>query len=223
MSIEIIPVIDLMGGIVVQGKGGKREEYAAIQSVITQHTDPMNVISDFLNLHAFNTIYIADLNAIMGGEANLELYIALTNDFPECTFWIDAGIKSYLQWQQLKNCGVEPVIGSETLIDLAWLECIDDAILSLDFKHNQFLGIEQLINTPSLWPNDVIVMNLDYIGAQAGPDINMLKKIKSIRPNINVVAAGGVRSNEDLALLQQEKVQKVLVASALHTGSLTIK
>jgi phosphoribosylformimino-5-aminoimidazole carboxamide ribotide isomerase len=223
MSIEIIPVIDLMGGIVVQGRGGDRENYTPINSVLTQHTDLINVITDFLNLGAFNTIYIADLDAIMMQQNNTSLYSQLSRLFPSITFWIDAGIQSYQHWLDVRQTGVIPVIGSETLQEVAWLENEQDAILSLDFQSEQFLGSEQLINHPELWPNHVIVMNLDYVGSDLGPDLRLIKKIQTFGSDINIVAAGGVRTNRDLVMLEQEKIKKVLIASALHTGCITLK
>ncbi|MBE9532521.1 MAG: hypothetical protein IMF04_00215, partial [Proteobacteria bacterium] len=78
----------------------------------------------------------------------------------------------------------------------------------------------EILQQTQQWPANVIVMSIDAVGAQSGPDLRLLKQIKKQRKEIEIIAAGGVRNLQDLKRLEQEKVTKVLVASALHNGSL---
>ena len=218
---EIIPVIDLMGGIVVHAQGGDRSKYQPLQSVLTDQIDPIKVIVDIVHFYPFKTFYIADLDAITDQNLNIELYKQITARFPQIWFLLDIGIQTQSQWNELnKISGIEVVIASESLQDLTLLESAKQAVLSLDFKKGTFLGKSEILQQAERWPMTVIVMNIDAVGAKSGPDLTLLKQIKNQRENIDIIAAGGVRNLQDLKHLEQEKVTKVLIASALHNGSL---
>ncbi|NOQ93720.1 MAG: hypothetical protein GQ547_03685, partial [Methylophaga sp.] len=141
--------------------------------------------------------------------------------FPQTTFYLDAGIADKDSWQELAIYpNIYPVIGSETLLDILWLSDLAvqaKSILSLDFKHGKFLGNSQLLISPDLWTKQLIAMNLDCIGSQRGPDMQLLADLKS-RSTSGIIAAGGVRNEQDLISLQQRGVEQVLIASALHDG-----
>lgn len=218
---EIIPVIDLMGGTVVHAKAGLRADYVQIKSLLTQASDLCSVVADLHAFFPFKTIYIADLDAISGQPLVLAQYQQLTMGFPETVFWLDTGIKEQKDLTALATIdGIQPVFASETLQNLSVLSDTPKAILSLDFKQGQFLGDHSLWQDASLWPDQVIVMNLDYVGGGQGPDRALLKKVRAKNKQVTIVAAGGVRDFDDLELLKKAGVAKALVASALHDGSL---
>ncbi|MDC9725292.1 MAG: HisA/HisF-related TIM barrel protein [Gammaproteobacteria bacterium] len=218
---EIIPVIDVMGEKVVHASGDERSDYPLLTSVLTQSHQPLEVVKDLLAYYPFLTIYIADLDAIMLGERNNDLYNELSQTFPEINFYLDAGVTDRSSWQSLAvNSNIYPVIGSETLVDISCLhdsEVKKNSILSLDFKRGEFLGDKNLLTSPNLWPEQLIAMNLDCIGAQLGPDLVLLEALKNTS-NRDIIAAGGVRSKQDLMLLKQKGIERVLIASALHDG-----
>lgn len=221
---EIIPVIDLMGGIVVHARGGEREFYPPLESVLTQHLEPEEVIADLLAMYPFKRFYLADLDAIFYQNPDIDLYNLLLKRFPEITFWIDMGIQTQQQWMTLNKIKrIKPVIASETLNDLNLLTAERNSILSLDFQYEKFLGEPDLWRQPDIWPKNIIVMNLDYIGAQAGPDIDLLQQVRTKRTDAKIFAAGGVRNKQDLTVLKQEGIAGVLIASALHNGKLSIE
>jgi phosphoribosylformimino-5-aminoimidazole carboxamide ribotide isomerase len=220
--VEIIPVIDLMGGRVVHAKAGLRDDYAPIKSLLTQASDLRSVVADLHAFFPFKTMYIADLDAISGQPLALAQYQQLARHFPEIVFWLDVGIKEQKDLADLaKVVGIKPVLASETLQDISLLSDALKAVLSLDFGQGQFLGDNRLWQQAELWPHQVIIMNLDYVGVGQGPDMALLKKVRAKNSQVNIVAAGGVRGIDDLELLKEASVAKVLVASALHDGSLS--
>jgi phosphoribosylformimino-5-aminoimidazole carboxamide ribotide isomerase len=222
---EIIPVIDVLGGKVVHARGGERRQYPLLQSVLTSHCEPLQVIFDVLAWQSFSTIYIADLDAILQQQQNTALYQALAEQFPQLTFLLDAGIDSKQSWQHFSAYPtIKPVIGSETLADIAWLSdsaIRQKSILSLDFQHGQFLGEQQLLQQADLWPEAIIAMNIDHVGAQSGPDFKLLSLLQQKAVNSQIIAAGGVRSEQDLVDLASQGIEQVLVASALHDGRIS--
>jgi len=223
--VQIIPVIDVMGGIVVHARGGVRANYQPIQSRITTSGDPLEVISDLLTLHDFKKIYIADLDAIKNHTYDLALYEKLCQCFPELEFWLDIGIRTKNDWQMLSSLkGLRCVVGSESLEEIDLLkspQIKQKIILSLDYQNGRFLGKQELVEQAENWPEKVIVMNLDYVGARSGPDFSLLTKIQKLAMNSEVVAAGGIRNETDLEQLVKQGISASLVASALHNGNIS--
>ncbi|HKM59743.1 MAG TPA: HisA/HisF-related TIM barrel protein, partial [Candidatus Bathyarchaeia archaeon] len=65
---KVIPVIDILNGIVVHAVRGKRREYQPLQSSICNSIEPLEIAKTFKTL-GFSELYIADLDAITGGSA----------------------------------------------------------------------------------------------------------------------------------------------------------
>ncbi|PCJ32406.1 MAG: HisA/HisF family protein [Gammaproteobacteria bacterium] len=213
-----------MGGNVVHAQGGNRDNYPLLESVLSSSHEPIQLVADLLRFYSFSTIYIADLDAIEKGEKNTDLYAELSARYPGVQFFLDMGIKDQAEWQYLMTySNIKAVIGSESLQEIEWLktaEVKDKSILSLDFKQGQFLGNTQLLQQV-YWSERIIVMNIDRVGAQQGPDITLLKQLQQQTSVSRLIAAGGVRNQHDLAQLQQQGINQVLIASALHDGRIT--
>ncbi len=218
---EIIPVIDLMGGIVVHAKAGTRHQYQPLKSTVTHSTEPLQVIEDLLSYHSFTTVYIADLDAIMQGINNRALYKRVVEEFPAITVWLDSGIEKQDQKNALRDIPrLIPIVASETWSDKQSPVWNKSDVLSLDFKQGDIIGDDLFLKQYGEWPETVIAMNLDCIGIDLGPDIALLQTLKSKRSDIRFIAAGGVRNDRDLCMLKREGVSAALVASALHSGAL---
>ena len=89
---EIIPVIDVMGGVVVRARMGQRDQYRPIATPLAPTSDPVDVARGLLSVYPFRTLYIADLDAIAGREDNRAALIRLKGEFPRLTLWVDNGI-----------------------------------------------------------------------------------------------------------------------------------
>jgi phosphoribosylformimino-5-aminoimidazole carboxamide ribotide isomerase len=115
------------------------------------------------------------------------------------------------------------VVGSESLAG-NWREILagrrDPFILSLDFGAGGFLGPREMLEAPAGWPETIILMTLQRVGSHGGPDIALLERRLNLNPAKRYVTAGGVRNGEDLRRLQEAGAWGVLVASALHDGSI---
>jgi len=214
--LQIIPVIDVMGGVVVHAKKGRRDSYRPLQTPLCEGATPRAVIDGLLGLHAFKTVYIADLDALTGQGNHRVLLAGLQRDYPGLRFWVDQGLDAPVG-------RAVPVIGSESLggEGLDALHCPDGGfILSLDFMGERLLGPVSLLDEPDRWPETVIIMSLSRVGANAGPDFRRLEEFRSRRPDKRIIAAGGVRDAADLQRLDGLGIGGVLLASALHSGAL---
>ena len=88
---EIIPVIDLMGGVVVHAKAGERDSYRPLASSLAASSEPLDVVRGLLALHPFRSLYIADLDAIRKQGAHVATVRQVRDEVPNLSLWIDAG------------------------------------------------------------------------------------------------------------------------------------
>jgi len=222
---ELIPVIDLMGGVVVHARAGERDSYRPLEgSLIASTADPGAVIRGLLSLHPFRTLYIADLDAIRKQGEHRATILQLHRDFPDLRLWIDAGFAGECSCRRFLATGVgELVIGSESQADLRLLDRLATEpaiVLSLDFQGDRPLGAPDLFEQPERWPVRVIAMTLARVGAGGGPDLDRLRALRQRAPAKRLYAAGGVRGPDDLSELRSLGCAGALVASALHDGRL---
>lgn len=210
-----------MSGAVVHARQGQRNRYRPIATSLCGDAAPHAVIAALLDLHSFETIYIADLDALMGTGDHRELLECLQGDYPRVKFWIDRGLPEPGAMGHGTNC--VPVIGSESLAAADWSALKarrGEFILSLDFMEERLLGAQNLVEYPGFWPEKIIVMSLSRVGGNEGPDFQRLENFRAAWPDKSFIAAGGVRSEDDLKRLDGLGISGVLLASALHSGVL---
>ncbi len=224
---DLIPVIDVAHGQVVRALKGERSAYRPIETPIAATADPADLARGLAKLFPFRTLYLADLDGIEGRGRNKHLVPALSHVLPGVEIWIDAGTGSRGAARAVLAAPVATlVVGSESIeTTRVWTDIAAEApgrtVLSLDFRHDEFMGPDSLLGDSSLWPSRVIVMTLDRIGANAGPDFQKLADIVSRAEGRRVYAAGGVRNRADLDALRKIGVKGALLASALHSGKIS--
>ncbi|MER0238869.1 HisA/HisF-related TIM barrel protein [Fulvimarina sp. MAC8] len=221
---QLIPVLDVMNGEVVRGQGGRRESYRPIKTPLAESAEPVAVARGLIGATGAGVMYVADLDAITGGAAQVAVLRRLAEALPEVTFWVDAGFQTVAAAEALiGEVGAEPwrivpVFGTETLAEGEALAGMDAAVLSLDFGAEGYRGSRALLEDVSGWPNDVVVMSLTAVGSGGGPDFSRLEEIVARAGGRRVHAAGGVRGDIDLDALAAMGVAGALVASAIHDG-----
>ena len=112
---ELIPAIDILNNIVVKAIAGERKKYKAIQSPIANSSKLDHIVESLLNEYDFKKMYIADLNAITGVKNNLTIIESIIAKYPYIDFWVDLGIRTFLDFKQSRNLACTLIIGSETL------------------------------------------------------------------------------------------------------------
>lgn len=225
---HVIPVLDLIDGLVVLASGGRRDNYQPIDTPLCPDPSPIRVIDSMLGIFPFKIFYVADLDAIEGRTSNADLIVSLTYAHRGIEFWVDAGFN---EGEDLvpyaMNSNIRFIIGSESLGSLeAYAALCKDQrlarhILSLDRKDEIELGTTDIINQAHLWPDTVISMDLARVGQASGPNLQRIRELVDKRQGLEVVAAGGVRDINDLLSLNASGVKYALVATALHNGTLS--
>lgn len=230
----LIPVIDLMHGQVVRAQRGDRRSYQAIVSALCGTHDPVAVARRLVEHCAADQLYIADLDALQGRPAQAALLCTILQALPGIELWVDAGFGDADSADTLRAsmgpdaARLRPVFGSESLRSRAELDhCFGpqgragaQALLSLDRRDGARLDAAGCWDTPALWPAQVIVMTLERVGADAGPDLETLREVQTRSPGTALVGAGGIRDAADLDRAATAGASAWLVASALHDGRL---
>lgn len=224
---DIIPVIDVQHGIAVHATRGHRSGYLPLKTPLAPSSDPVAVALGLRSVFAFPTLYVADLDGIEGRGRNLDLPAKLAQTLPDVTIWIDDGASPRDAADRMRcGGGATVVLGSENVSsapEVATLRSmpVDSYVLSLDFKEDRFAGAPTLVEDARHWPDRVIVMTLARVGSNEGPDIARVAGIVDRSGGRQVFAAGGVRNLADVEALRSAGAAGVLVATALHAGTLT--
>jgi phosphoribosylformimino-5-aminoimidazole carboxamide ribotide isomerase len=243
---QIIPVIDLLQGQVVRGVGGRRDEYRPIVSSLVASADPGEVATAIQQRFQLPRIYVADLDAITGGNRDVAAWRAIAAAGWALT--IDAGLRTAAEiadlWRLLDRdfVAAEFVIGLESLRSLAELgelhRCgepvLQNGVFSLDLKAGVPLTLDAQWRSASALElmsevyrcgmRRTIVLDLADVGSGAGTStLPLVRQLHEQFPELEIIAGGGVRGLDDLRQLKAAGATAALVASALHDGRLTLQ
>jgi phosphoribosylformimino-5-aminoimidazole carboxamide ribotide isomerase len=142
---QIIPVLDLAGGIAVHAQAGDRSRYAPLESGLTPGRvgDPLALLRAFHATLGIHECYVADLDAIQGGAVQRGLLRELAEFHTgfDGALLVDAGTHRPDGAVELVSCGAsQVVVGLETLRAFADLVAIvaavgpSQVVFSLDLR-----------------------------------------------------------------------------------------
>lgn len=224
---QLIPVLDLLDGKVVHAKRGNRQHYLPIDSLISNSSEPLHIVAAILEYHPFESLYIADLNAIQNtGNHNFSIIQKIMQQHPALFLWIDAGINHLSSLLMLNQRNFNVILGSENFYALDMYIAIknqlhNNLVLSLDFMSEGYCGPAELIINADYWPDTVILMSLPEVGANQGPNMELIQKFVCYANQVKCYAAGGIRDIEDINQLKNAGVHGALLASAIHNKQIS--
>ena len=186
----------------------------------------------------FTELYVADLDAIIDCSTNFQPLKTIADE-TGIKLMVDAGITNIERAKRLLESGVSKlIIGTETLQSKNFVaQAIeifggDRVVVSLDLKGDKVLvklGFDGCLSPICLLQDfkrmgvsQVIVLDLLRVGSGEGVNVDFLKKVIS-EVGVNVYVGGGVRDIGDLVELKNLGVSGALVATALHTGKISIQ
>lgn len=149
------------------------------------------------------------------------------------------------RWERRRN--LVPVVGTESVgpagdWEAAVEEFLPDVAVSIDLSDGAWLGrweawagwgvtaadpaaVAEAVATVA--PHAVILLDLGRVGERRGPHpevVRLLRQVRDRHPDreaVRLAAGGGVRNWDDVDTLAEAGADAVLVASALHDGTLT--
>lgn len=240
---DIIPVIDLKGGVVVRGIAGQRSRYCPISSLLADEPSPQLIATGLIKRFGFPQVYVADLDAIAGGIPDWALFEQIASCGID--LWIDFGCRTavdidrFLEQADQSSRTWRPVVGLESVSSPAVFEQIASqvpdicqAIFSLDLIHglplvhseawSQAATFDLAEMAIQLGFQTIIVLDLAAVGTRSGPaTLELIAALSQQFPSIEWIAGGGTRSEQDLLAFRSAGCSGTLVASALHDGQIT--
>jgi phosphoribosylformimino-5-aminoimidazole carboxamide ribotide isomerase len=237
---RLIPVLDVMGGGVVRAVGGIRENYQPIACPETGSRKPFDMASALLQIARANELYVADLDAITKGHG-VSPAVRTILEMWDVPTWLDAGIGCTAIRDIPALPHLRPVVGFETcrepgvLTEALWEEGERRVAFSIDLKLGRLLGdwrawglegdqdaLSLARRVVALGLRTLIVLDLARVGTGTGSGTeSLLKAISAEFPDVELIAGGGVKTWADVDRLGEVGADAVLVASALHDGTIT--
>ena len=224
----VIPVMDIKGGLVVQAVRGLRELYKPISNSIYGTCKPLELACKFAS-EGFKTIYVADLDAILGSNINEDVFDSLRSIGVKII--ADIGADDGKKLKRAVELADYPVIATESAPSLNFLFKAletygENVFLSLDVKDGVVVSkapevagkrLEEVCELiVGLSIQKVILIDFDRVGSYLGPNVENARQL--IKMGFEVYVGGGVRGLDDIIKLFEEGVAGVLVSSALHAG-----
>lgn len=233
---RILPVLDILDGVVVRGVGGRRSEYQPLISRLTQSSEPLEVAAALRSAFGLHSFYLADLDAILFGRPNTDLYRQLIQQGFELL--VDAGIRTSSDAAELRTTGISRlVVGLETCRSPQDLALICQEGTGVVFGLDLLRSVPQISKYADGWqttPHEIaaqavgagvesiLPLDLADVGMGTGGSTDSFcQQIRRDSPGTHLIVGGGVRDRDDLERLYKLGVDEVLVASALHDGRLS--
>jgi phosphoribosylformimino-5-aminoimidazole carboxamide ribotide isomerase len=186
----------------------------------------------------FESLYLADLDAILGKPANFSLYhriVARTH----LELMVDAGISDIAKANKVLETRVKKIIvGSETLSSLDFLnEAVkssgeDKVIVSIDLKEGKVVSLSETIKSMSstsfakklanVGIKQVILLDLSRVGTEHGTNSTVLESILK-KTSLEIFVGGGIKNIQELEELRRLGISGALIATILHNGKLKIE
>jgi phosphoribosylformimino-5-aminoimidazole carboxamide ribotide isomerase len=195
-------------------------------------------VAKTLKACGFDELYLADLDAITGGTTNFSIFKRIADE-TGLELMVDAGTADLARAEEvLKSHVSKVVIGTETLRHVGFVaEAVEffgseRVVVSLDLMGDKVLSKLEFDGPQDLAPllrefqemsvAQIIVLDLARVGSGEGVNLPVLKTVLS-HSNAKVLVGGGVQNIKDLVELKQIGVAGVLLATALHSGRISLE
>jgi phosphoribosylformimino-5-aminoimidazole carboxamide ribotide isomerase len=241
---RVIPVLDIRAGQAVHAVAGQRDNYRPVQSLMHEGSDPLGLALAFRDRLGLSELYVADLDAILGGPPALGFYADLVKI--GFRLWVDSGIRSAQSVTPLVELGIAKVVigletirGPEELVNIR--TCLDTPTrlntdrlaFSLDlcngrplraagsnWSDRDVLTIARLAVEEAGFRH-ILLIDLADVGTRSGIKTTpLLRELRASCAGVEVVVGGGLDGPNDLRTLAAAGADAVLAASALHSGRL---
>ncbi|HVU78180.1 MAG TPA: HisA/HisF-related TIM barrel protein [Gaiellaceae bacterium] len=217
LEIDVIPAVDVLGDGAVRLHKGSYDE------VVERAADPVDLALDWVRQGA-KRIHLVDLDGARSGKVRPKLVEAISG----CGVPVQAsgGIRTRDDAIALLFAGADRVVvGTAAWPDpTPWLELGEQVILALDVLGGEVrtagwlegsgVTLEQALDRSG--DARVLVTGIDRDGTLAGPDLDLIRA--AAEGGRRVLAAGGVRSPDDVDALAAAGAEAAIVGRALFAA-----
>ena len=213
-AIEVIPAVDVLGDEAVRLHQGEYD------SIVERASDPVALAQRWADAGA-RRIHLVDLDGARSGVVRPTLVRAVA----EIGLPVQAsgGIRSLADARELLEAGADRVVvGTAAWPDpQPWFELGDALVLALDVRDGQVrsmgwterAGISFEAALELVADRRILVTAIDRDGTLAGPDLALVAAARAA--GATVLAAGGVRSPDDVTALAEAGAEAAVVGRAL--------
>jgi phosphoribosylformimino-5-aminoimidazole carboxamide ribotide isomerase len=213
-QIEVIPAVDVLG------EGAVRLERGDYDSVVERAGDPVTLARQWVDAGA-TRIHLVDLDGARSGTVRP----ALVREIAALGVPVQAsgGIRSLGDARALLEAGADRVIvGTAAWPDPSpWFVLGDALVLALDVRDGEVRTAGWTVGTGLRFEDALaraegqrmLVTAIDRDGTLAGPDVALVRR--AVEAGGIVLAAGGIRSVEDVTALAAVGAEAAIVGRAL--------
>jgi phosphoribosylformimino-5-aminoimidazole carboxamide ribotide isomerase len=238
---DIIPVIDVCGGRVVDASGGDRTRYRPIESRLVAGDHPSDVAAAMLDATGSERLYVADIGAYLGHHRDWQTLktVAAACAARQAALLIDLGlvdamdaIRAFETLDPLIGKDYRLIVALESLRSIIELERIVGSngprtTFSLDLVAGSLQAADETLAELSalavaelvmgMGVEELIVLDTSTVGAHGGPSgVDLCRQIRQSHANVRILSGGGIRHRSDVRTLLEAGCDAVLVATALH-------
>jgi len=230
---EVVPSVDIMGGKVVRLLRGDPRFATSYESL----GDPVSIAKRWESEGA-QIIHVIDLDAALGlGDNALAVEEVIRS--VRAPVQVGGGIRSLEQAQGMLGKGATRIVlGSLAFNEPSSLRTLlrqfgeDRVVVALDnlngmvmvqgWKTSADISVDDAaVEFSKMGARLFLVTSVVRDGTLSGPDLETLARL--CRKGVGVIAAGGIRSLEDIVALKRLGVREVVVGKALYEGLVSLK
>ena len=231
---KIFPAIEIQHGKVVRLKKG---DFA--QSVVYPES-PAEIAQRYVEA-GLEFIHVVDLDGARAGIVKNWKSVEEVLQVPGLKLQFGGGARSKEDVDRLLELGVNRVILGSIALTLpsvvkAWIRSAGASriVIAMDLKNNKLASsgwMEEFDKSPNLF-----LMEMGEIGAKTfictdaerdesaeGPNLEWYKEMRKFFKEVDLIAAGGIRTVSDLDALVNIGVNGAVIGKALHEGSIKLE
>ena len=234
LQMEIIVAVDLMGGKVVRLTRG--DPYTKVS--YPGYSDPVQV-SKRWEREGADSLHIIDLDAALGRGENSDIVIPLLREI-SIPIQFGGGVRSVAKAKKLLNLGVSRIVlgtlAFESINSISQLIGEYQSkriVVALDYLRGEVKTrgwtssteegvLDALLRFKSMGITRFLLTSISRDGVPSGPDVETIKSASEIS-NVQIIAAGGVSSINDVETLYSLDISGVVLGKALYEGRLNLK
>jgi phosphoribosylformimino-5-aminoimidazole carboxamide ribotide isomerase len=221
--IEAIPAVDVLG------EGAVRLHRGDYDDVVERAGEPVALARRFAGAGA-RRIHLVDLDGARSGRVRPELVRLIAEAVAPARLQASGGIRSVEDAEALLGAGADRVVvGTAAVADPApWADALGGRLaVALDVRDGQVrtagwtegsgLALADAVaRCVEAGVERVLCTAIDRDGTLAGPDLELVRTVAA--SGLRVLAAGGVRTPEDVAALAEAGAEAAIVGRALLRG-----